>query len=154
MPALTITVQPPREMQVGEVVYPPVIGNLVCQRPHDGYYFFAMAVLLQFDGSVIDGGLTGTTVSTGVALDATDSSRPSVVFAFPGMTILYRGVYRIRLDVYMVAYEHPDRATLGTQAETRNITILEEPVAYARPSDRERDLMRSLRRAGIPVPEP
>ncbi|KAK7417222.1 hypothetical protein QQZ08_011701 [Neonectria magnoliae] len=152
MPTLSIAVQPPRETQVGQIIYPPVIGNLVCRRPHERYYFFAMVVLLGVDGTVIDGGFAGTTVSTGTPLAGADSSRHSVVFVFPDISISYEGTYKIRMDVYKVAYEDPDKATLNTQVETRSISIVSEEVARKRPSDREHEFMRSLRHAGIPIP--
>ncbi|KAF7556875.1 hypothetical protein G7Z17_g1130 [Cylindrodendrum hubeiense] len=146
MPSLSIAVQPPQEVQVGQTLYPSVIAKMTSRSSNERYYFFSMAVLLGHNGVVIEEVLVGTTVSTGVVVGS------SVVFLFPGLSIATQGVYKIRLDVYKVAYEDPNGAAFYTQTETRGISVLETAVHHSKPSSAERVYIRTLRDAGIPVP--
>ena len=130
-----IAVQPPSEIQVGQILYPPIIAKMSARRAHHGVYFFAMAVLLGDDGAVLEGGLYGSTVSTGVLLNENgSSSRASIVFVFPDLFISYEGVFSVRLDLYKVQYETSEGATFEDQIETSQILVVDRRVPRGRPS--------------------
>lgn len=143
MSSISIAVQPPQEAQVGEALYPPIIAKMPTRSSDEGYYFFSMAVLLGHDGSVINGALAGLTLSTGVVVDS------HVVFVFSNLSITLRGEYTIRLDVYKTAYENPAGAAFNTQAETREISVVERVAHEARPSTAELSYIRTLQDAGL-----
>lgn len=128
-----IAVQPPSQVQVGTPI-PPVVATIRSRREHQGFYFFAMVVLIGSDGTILEVGLGGNLVSTGILLDdASSRSRRHVVFAFSDLSIAYEGTYSLRLDLYKVAYENPDGATLEEQIETTGITVLNTRVPRSRP---------------------
>ncbi|KAH7162219.1 hypothetical protein B0J13DRAFT_3728 [Dactylonectria estremocensis] len=148
MPTVSIAVQPPQAAQAGQVLYPPVIAKMTTRSSHERHYYFSMAVLLDYNGTVIEGGLAGNAVSTGVLAGS------HVVFVFPDLSIVTPGEYNIRLDVYKVAYEDPSGATFSTQTATRDISIAVSNGAdhHARPSSAERAYICTLRDAGVAVP--
>lgn len=131
-----IAVQPPSEIQLSQTLYPPIVAKMSARRAHQGVYFFAMAVLLREDGYVLDGYLGGNTVSTGVLVNENgSSSRSSIVFVFPELSIQYEGVFSVRLDLYQVSYEDPEGATLEDQVETSRISVFNSPVSRKRPCE-------------------
>ncbi|KAF7553960.1 hypothetical protein G7046_g6955 [Stylonectria norvegica] len=153
MPTLSVAVQPPSWAQVGSPLLSPIIAKRTTRRSHTGFYFFAMAVLLGPDGNVVDGGIGGNYISTGVQFDETEStSRPTTVFVFPDLSVSYGGTYLIRLDIYKVSYDNPEGATLDGQIETSSISVVDSEVAWRRPSSSERSFMRKLRNAGFEIP--
>ncbi|CAM1505064.1 Fc.00g107010.m01.CDS01 [Cosmosporella sp. VM-42] len=152
MPHLHIAVQPPSRVQAGKPLYPPVIARMSTRRTQVGSYFFAMAVLLEADGNVVDGCLDGNVIATGVPVDQTSSSSsPSLVFVFPDLTISYAGTYSIRLDIYKVSYANSDGATLDDEVETASISVVNREVSRKHLSSTERSFIQSLHDVGIMV---
>lgn len=130
-----IAVQPPPRVQTTIPLYPPPIAEYSL-RPNDpSVYYFAIAELLDEQGNVLEGSLRGLKTVTGVQLEEhRSSSRAHFVFVFSNLSITYEGTYRIRLDVYKVAYEAPNGVTFVGQAESNHITAYSSPVPGGRPS--------------------
>ncbi|KAJ4268872.1 hypothetical protein NW762_002943 [Fusarium torreyae] len=112
-----------------------------------------MAYLLTRNGDLIEGGLMGTTTVTGVDLTAMiGSSRTTIYFPFTDLSIPYDGAYKIKVDVYKVAYEDPDGYTFQEQTKSNRITVVNEAVPAAGAGSTERSVLRSLQNAGVPIP--
>ena len=143
---VSIVVQPPSQTTIDTQFYPPLVAKtgVTPSSVDDNYsYLFAMAVLLDHNGEVLEGQLQGTgTLSTGISLmdyngnqggGSSSAGQPSIYFTFPDLYVLYAGTYTIRVDVYVVDYEDPQGAQLIQQTESRQITVHEEDVAVERP---------------------
>lgn len=97
-------------------------------------YLFAMAVLLDSEGVVLNDELGGTLIASGVETnDGSSSRRPSTFFSFPDLTISNTGTFTIRIDIYQVDNDDPQGATMMEQVETRKIDAYEDPVAAQKP---------------------
>ncbi|KAL4726414.1 hypothetical protein ACLX1H_007096 [Fusarium chlamydosporum] len=152
MPALTITVQPPSRARVSTILDPPLVAELTFKGSVPGHYFFAMALLVTRDGDIVEGGLAGTTSVTGMDVTAyIGSSKTTIYFPFTDLGILHEGAYKIRVDVYKVAYENPDGCTFQEQTKSNRITVANEDVPAGSPSSTERSVIRTLQSAGVQI---
>jgi len=145
----SIAVQPPTQNPTNTQLYPPVVARIradgiASAEQSDFAYLFAMAVLLDHNGNILEGQLGGTPVVTGMHMldgsggSGSSSSAPSsLYFAFPDLYMSWAGTYSIRIDVYVVDYHDPNGARLLAQAETRSIAVYDEDVAVERPGKRD-----------------
>lgn len=93
-----------------------------------------MSVLIGSGGNVVEGMLAGTTLVTAPDLgEASSSTSTSVFFPFLDLSINYEGTYKIRVDVYKVAYEDPNGATLYEQIDSNRIKISNDLVSRRKP---------------------
>lgn len=153
MPALTIAVQPPSRTQVSTILHPPLVAEFNFKGSVSGFYFFAMAILLTRNGDIVEHGLAGTTTVTGMDVTAlVGSSRTTIYFPFTDLSLLYEGAYKIRVDVYKVAYENSDGCIFQDQIKTSRITAVNEDVPAGTLSSSERGVIRSLQNAGVSIP--
>ena len=142
-----IVVQPPSQTMTNTPFYPPVVARtrvegLVGAEQTDYSYVFAMAVLLDSNGNVLEGQLGGTVMATGTSVvenwgsggGGSSRSRSALYFVFPDLFVSFAGTYTIRIDVYLVDYVDPEGARLMDQAETRIVSVFGEQVAVERPS--------------------
>ncbi|KAM0230783.1 hypothetical protein ACHAPO_009066 [Fusarium lateritium] len=153
MPAISIAVQPPSRAQVSTILYPPLVAEFNFKGSAPGFYFFAMAVLLTRNGDIVEHGLSGTTSVTGMDVTShTGSSRTTIYFPFTDLSLLYEGAYKIRVDVYKVAYENSDGYIFQDQIKTSRITAVNEDVPLGTASSSERNVLRALQSAGVQIP--
>ncbi|KAJ9137105.1 hypothetical protein NKR23_g9364 [Pleurostoma richardsiae] len=163
---VAVVVSPPQQGSANTILYPPLVARtreegLVGADPSYSYVF-AMAVLLDANGNVLEGQLGGNTVVTGVFMldnngstgggSSSSAGRSSLYFAFPDLYVAYAGTYTLRVDVYLVDYDNPNGARLLAQAETRPFTVYEESVAAERPTSSERSVLRRLKEQGVSLP--
>lgn len=136
MTNLSIAVHPPSRAQTTKPFYPPVIARRYAREDDGGCYFFAMAIVLDGAGNVLEGHLRGNTMITGVQQnDATSRSGYSTIFLFPDLALLYEGLYTIRLDTYTIAYENPEHMVLDAQIETGPVAVYKGNVTNRRPCE-------------------
>jgi hypothetical protein len=153
MPAITIAVQPPSRTGVSTILHPPLVAEFNFKGSLPDFYFFAMAILLTRNGDIVEHGLAGTTSVTGMDVTAlVGSSRTTIYFPFTDLSLLYEGVYKIRVDVYKVAHNNSGGYTFQDQINTSRITAVNEAVPAASPSSSERSVIRALQNAGVPIP--
>ena len=144
---VAIAVQPPTQTMTNTPFYPPVVARtkvegLVGAEQTDYSYVFAMAVLLDSSGNVLEGQLGGTHMVSGTSVTENwgsgggggSSSRSALYFVFSDLSVGTAGVYSIRIDVYLVDYADPQGARLMDQTESRVVSVYEEQVAVERPS--------------------
>ncbi|KAF5640574.1 hypothetical protein F52700_3725 [Fusarium sp. NRRL 52700] len=128
MTAFSIVVQPPARAQVSTTLYPPLVAELHFRGAVTGHYFFAMALLLTREGNIVEGGLSGTTSVNGVDVTAAGASRTTIHFPYTDLAILAEGAYKIRVDLYKVAYDRPESYDFQAHAKSSRITVVNEAV--------------------------
>ncbi|RGP79274.1 hypothetical protein FLONG3_2615 [Fusarium longipes] len=153
MPSLTIAVQPPTRTRVSTILYPPLVAEFSFKGAAPGFYFFAMAILLARNGDIVEHGLAGTTSVTGIDVTAlVGSSRTTIYFPFTDLGILNEGAYKIRVDVYKVAYEDSSGYAFQDQTKSSRITAVNEDVPVSSAGSSERNVIRTLQSAGVLIP--
>jgi hypothetical protein len=133
---VNVAVQPPFQAQAGVSLYPPVVIKSRMRagagRKGDTTALFAMAILLDADGQVLDGQLGGSQAVTGAEIQ--DGRRTATFFSFDNRTVACPGTYSIRVDIYQVDCDRPYDATLMEQVETRSFEVFDEEVPAGKPS--------------------
>jgi hypothetical protein len=153
MPALSIVVQPPSRTRVSTILHPPLVAEFTFKGSVPGFYFFAMAILLSRNGDIVEHGLAGTTSVMGMDVTAlVGSSRTTIYFPFTDLGVLYEGSYKIRVDVYKVAYDDQNGYTFQDQTKSSRITVVNEDVPAGSASSSERSVIRALQSAGVAIP--
>ena len=134
MPRSRILVQPPSRVQVDKPLNPPIIVRTTIRQTHTESGYFAMAVLIGSNGTVVDGCLNGNYVVSGILMDETSSSsKSSLVFIFPDLRISSAGTYTIRLDLYKPDHTNGSGMAWFDHVETTNISVVNREVSYRRP---------------------
>ncbi|KAF5972733.1 hypothetical protein FBULB1_8611 [Fusarium bulbicola] len=149
MAALSIVIQPPARAQVSTTLHPPLVAELNFRGAVTGHYFFAMAFLLTREGNIVEGGLSGTTSVNGVDVTTAGSSRTTIYFPYTDLAILAEGAYKIRVDVYKVAYDRPDGYGLQALVKSSRVAVVNEAVPAASAGSAERSIIRALQTAGV-----
>ncbi|KAM0436625.1 hypothetical protein ACHAPT_002333 [Fusarium lateritium] len=120
MPNFNITTQPPSWTPTSTILYPSLVARLKSKSRSSNSSFFAMAILLGSDGSIIEGTLFGSTTVTGV--DA-GRSGTDVSFYFTDLSIAFEGTYRIRVDIYKAPGHDFNAATLSGDVSSNEIVV-------------------------------
>ncbi|KAI1037201.1 hypothetical protein LB503_008867 [Fusarium chuoi] len=94
-----------------------------------------MAFLLTREGNIVEGGLSGTTSVNGVDVTTPGASRTTIQFPYTDLAILVEGPYKIRVDIYKVAYDNPDGYDFQAHAKSSRSA--------------ERSIIRALQAAGV-----
>ncbi|KAF5674226.1 hypothetical protein FDENT_10097 [Fusarium denticulatum] len=149
MTAFSIVVQPPARAQVSTTLHPPVVAELNFRGAVTGHYFFAMVFLLTREGNIVEGGLSGTTSVNGVDVTTAGASRTTIHFPYTDLAILAEGAYKIRVDVYKVAYENPNGYDFQAHAKSSRVTVVNEAVPAVSAGSAERSIIRALQAAGV-----
>ncbi|POR31409.1 Uncharacterized protein TPAR_08374 [Tolypocladium paradoxum] len=152
MPDITIGVQPPKRTRAGACLYPPVVAKQSVRESDPDVDYFATAVLLDRQGSVVDGFLEGTKAASRFEVAQSKTAPASFVFPFTDLSISQLGTYTIRVDVYQVSPGDSAGAALVEQLATRVVSVFDADIPSETPSDEERSLMRRARDAGLPMP--
>ncbi|EGU78590.1 hypothetical protein FOXB_10910 [Fusarium oxysporum f. sp. conglutinans Fo5176] len=87
-----------------------------------------MAFLLTREGNIVEGGLSGTTSVNGVDVTTAGASRTTIHFPYTDLAILVEGAYKIRVDVYKVAYDNTDGYDFQEHAKSSRVTVVNEAV--------------------------
>ncbi|UNI19345.1 hypothetical protein JDV02_005534 [Purpureocillium takamizusanense] len=158
MPDFQIGVQPPKKVQAGAYLYPPVVAKHSVRHSQStgDVDYFATAVLLDRRGAVVDGYLEGTKAASRYEVAASGSSgskaaSSSFVFPFADLSIAHAGTFTIRIDVYQFLPGDYAGAELVAQLSTRTVSVVAGETATESPSSDERSLMRKARDAGLPL---
>ncbi|EXA49027.1 hypothetical protein FOQG_08342 [Fusarium oxysporum f. sp. raphani 54005] len=149
MTAFSIVVQPPARAQVSTTLRPPLVAELNFRGAVPGHYFFAMAFLLTREGNIVEGGLSGTTSVNGVDVTTAGASRTTIHFPYTDLAILVEGAYKIRVDVYKVAYDNTDGYDFQEHAKSSRVTVVNEAVPAVSAGSVERSIIRALQAAGV-----
>ncbi|KAJ4044201.1 hypothetical protein NW753_003692 [Fusarium oxysporum] len=149
MTAFSIVVQPPARAQVSTTLHPPLVAELNFRGAVPGHYFFAMAFLLTREGNIVEGGLSGTTSVNGVDVTTAGASRTTIHFPYTDLAILVEGAYKIRVDVYKVAYDNTDGYDFQEHAKSSRVTVVNEAVPAVSAGSVERSIIRALQAAGV-----
>ncbi|KAF4945957.1 hypothetical protein FGADI_11565 [Fusarium gaditjirri] len=149
MTALSIVVQPPSRAQVSTTLHPPLVAELNFRGAAPGHYFFAMAFLLTREGNIVERGLLGTTSVNGVDVTTAGASRTTIYFPYTDLSILVEGTYKIRVDVYKVAFDDPGGCEFQEHAKSSRVTVVNEAVPAASTGAAERSIIRTLQAAGV-----
>ncbi|KAJ6443767.1 velvet factor domain-containing protein [Purpureocillium lavendulum] len=135
MPEFKIGVQPPKKVQAGTYLYPPVIAKQSVRLPEGDVDYFATAVLLDRRGTVMDGYLDGTKAASRYEVASSKSSSASFVFPFADLSIAHTGTFTIRIDVYQFVPGDYAGAVLVEQLSTRAITVVAGEAAAESPCE-------------------
>ncbi|KAF4442309.1 hypothetical protein FACUT_2126 [Fusarium acutatum] len=149
MTAFSIVIQPPARAQVLTTLYPPLVAELNFRGALTGHYFFAMVFLLTREGNIVEGGLSGTTSVNGVDVTTAGASRTTIHFPYKDLAIIAEGAYKIRVDVYKVAYDNPDGYDFQAHAKSSRVTVVNEAVPAVSASSAERSIIRALQAVGF-----
>ncbi|KAI0428052.1 hypothetical protein F5Y09DRAFT_314288 [Xylaria sp. FL1042] len=143
---VSISVEPPTQVQRGTVLYPPLVVS--CQNSQ---YVFFQIVLLDSQGQVVEQGILQGTPSASPQLlhtTAQSSRGPKDYAVFPNLAIGTTGIYTLRVDAYEMDYQTMD-AVYAASMETREIRVRSSEVSAGRPSSSEVRLLDRLARAGF-----
>ncbi|KAF4472319.1 velvet factor domain containing protein [Fusarium agapanthi] len=151
MAAFSIVIQPPARAQVSTTLHPPLVAELNFRGAVTGHYFFAMALLLTREGNIVEGGLSGTTSVNGVDVTTARSSRTTIYFPYTDLAILAEGAYKIRVDVYKVAYDSPGGYDFQALAKSSRVAVVNEAVPAVSAGSTERSIIRALQAAGVSI---
>ncbi|KAI1059505.1 hypothetical protein LB506_012646 [Fusarium annulatum] len=108
-----------------------------------------MAFLVTREGNIVEGGLSGTTSVNGVDVTTAGASRTTIHFPYTDLAILAEGVYKIRVDVYKVAFDNPDGCDFQAHAKSSRVTVVNEAVPAVSAGSAERSIIRGLQAAGV-----
>lgn len=132
---VSIAVQPPTETEIMRYLWPPVVAmtRVSIGGHYDNTNLFASAVLLGSNGTMTNARLNGSLVASGHPLEDGRSSRETVAFAFPDLSLASPGSFIIRVDVYRVDYGSPQGAVLIDRAHTEPFWAVDQAVHEQRP---------------------
>ncbi|KAK7755359.1 hypothetical protein SLS62_002585 [Diatrype stigma] len=131
---ITIAVQPPSQVQVGRVIYPP----LVISSGADAGYDFVQVSLLDPYGRVMESQLEGTLAKNKQPIGDSQAaaSRTALEYAvFPDLSLSYSGTYTLQVTAFRMDYSDPGNvmAVVVTSETTNAINAYDQPVAFENP---------------------
>ncbi|KAI1419811.1 hypothetical protein F5Y12DRAFT_788762 [Xylaria sp. FL1777] len=148
---VSISVEPPSQVQRGMTLYPPLVVS-----SQNGQYSFFQVILVDSHGHAVDQEhLQGTlSVSPQPLETSTHSSRGPKDFAvFPNLVIGRSGTYTLRVNAYQMDYQTmPPTMFLAAAVATRDIRVRSSAVSDGRPSGSEARVLDRLSQAGFPIP--
>ncbi|KAI1275075.1 hypothetical protein F5Y07DRAFT_400720 [Xylaria sp. FL0933] len=143
---LSVSVEPPSQVQRGTVLYPPVVVSC----PSNQSSFF-QAVLVDSHGALAAQEILQGTPSAAphpVATNTQSSRGPKEYGVFSNLAIGRTGRYALRVDAYYMDYESGQTVHVASVA-TREIRVRSEGVATEQPSSSEARVLNRLSRGGI-----
>ncbi|KAK0622571.1 hypothetical protein B0T14DRAFT_494209 [Immersiella caudata] len=172
---VSIKVEPPVMATFSTPLYPSIVAKAKFHGlPSDQVcYTYAHAVLVDAAGQTLDNQLGNNVVATGVFLEETSYTGGSggggsgsgsgsgssnrkgsteLYYIFPHLQVPILGDFLIRIDVHHCLLVHNGSSLMG-QAETRNITVVEEVCAQEWGSQEERWILQCFRNQGENVPQ-
>ncbi|KAH6898229.1 hypothetical protein B0T10DRAFT_577820 [Thelonectria olida] len=144
-----IGIQPPKKVQIGETIRQSVIVRFDISCIEEGYYCFAMPVLIGASSHLPENVLVGGGII--MATLVPEELGCSAVFVAPNFVITHSGKYRLRVDIYKVAYSDPNGATLLAQLTTSRISAREGRAPEHIPTNEERAFIDALVAADVPL---
>ncbi|KAI1186454.1 hypothetical protein F5B17DRAFT_360529 [Nemania serpens] len=149
---VTIAVSPPRQVQAGAIMYPPLV---LMSRVNQ--YTFYQVVLVDSNGGRLPANhdLRGTLSASPQPLEGQAANRtsPRDFAVFPNLSITEPGRYRIQVNAYQMDYEAMPPTTLFIgSVVTQEIRVRNSAVPPGRPTTNEMTILDRLSAGGFPIP--